>query len=236
MSITIVCTTYFPPGPDGRQRADDASDAAHSWSEHLTIEGEILLHVADDGSDGENYQRFVDLMEYDRPAGSQFSTKPFSESRQERHGVGASLNAGMRVAFERGDLVLYAVDDWKMDGPLDLTPWARLLERDEMIACVRLGIAHPGLTGTVEHDPESGQYYLRLDRHHFAFGHRPALYHRRMVEAYGWFDEDVNAYECERLYNERFCANPGPDVVLALTHHWRHASDVELADIDPRGA
>jgi len=46
--------------------------------------------------------------------------------------------------------------------------------------------------------------------------------------------EDINAYECERLYNERFCQAGGPDIALALPHPWRHIESVELAGVTPR--
>lgn len=226
--ITIVMTTYLPDAPTiadlqaVTNRKRDARAAARSWDRYLSYDGERFLHVADDGSR--------------EPPAIHWPYATPTQSRQEREGVGASLNAGLRVAFERSPLALYAVDDWELTGPLDLTPWANLLLEDESIACVRLGMAHPDLTGRVEHDPRSGEFFMRLDRHHYFFGHRPALYHRRMIDRYGWFATHVNAYDCERIYCERMAQRPGgPDVVLALTHHWRHMGGMELAHIEPRG-
>jgi hypothetical protein len=191
--ITIIATTYFPDGPDGLARAITADETIRSWAEHMKYGGDLRLHVADDGSntDAENIgYRWWPVRTW---------------SKQARRGVGASLNRGIEQALSVGDLLGYGVDDWALTGPIHLDPWAALLERDESIGCVRLGIAHPGLTGEVEHDPESGEYFLRLERHNFAFATRPFLMHRRFYEAYGPFDEGVNAYECERLFNERFC-------------------------------
>lgn len=221
--VTVVMTTYFPPGEGGASRQRAAIETLASWKTHLRYDGEIALHVADDGSGLEHWPALLFGWD-DRQDGS----------RQERHGVGASLNAGCKRAFARGDIALYAVDDWLLTADLDITPWVDLLMRGDGVCMVRLGPPHPDLSGTVMHLGDLG-WALRLDRHHFAFGHRPALYHPRMFEAYGEFAEDVNAYECERLYNERFCSIPGPDIVLALPHPWMpHPGSIELADINPR--
>lgn len=246
-AITFVATTYFPPGDPGAVRAAAFRQALESWAS-LRYQGELYLHRADDGSAQTGVVGLVPAIE------SAFAMAHYSASRQERRGVGASLNAGFRRAFERSPLVLYAVDDWEVVEPFDLTLWADLLMEREDIGCVRLGPPHPGTRGTVEMfsveaDPpanqEKGGWFLRLDPYAFAFGHRPALYHRRMIDAYGWFEEDVNAYECERLYAEHYARKqlahvaagrpPAPEVVLALPHPWRHIDSIELADIEPEG-
>jgi hypothetical protein len=229
--VTIVATTYFPPGEDGKLREVTARAAFASWRQNLIYDGELRLHVADDGSADAGW-----------PAAAALAPKapwvdplaPVTTSRQERQGVGASLNAGCDLAFAAGNIVLHAVDDWELQQDFDLTPWVDLLVADPNVCMVRLGPPHPWLTGTIENFPEG--WGMRLDRHHFAFGHRPALYHPRMFEAYGRFAEDVNAYECERLYNEHFCVTPGPDIVLALPTPWVPLESVELAGIDPRAA
>lgn len=235
--ITIVMTTYFPPGEIGARRAEAAAETLTTWVEHLRYDGELHLHIADDGSDRKHFLKL--------PTNH---TRHFSSlygSSQERHGVGASLNAGCRAAFKASPdgLALYAVDDWTLTAPLDLTLWAQLIG-PAGIGCLRLGPPHPGLTGTVKHWDNHGEidhpgiWWLDLDRHHFAFGHRPALYHRRMFDDYGWFDEDVNAYDCERLYNDRFgMRNAGSSIGLALHHPWKPIAEepeLELAGIDPR--
>jgi len=220
--LLICATTYFPPGRVGEIRASIAYSTIASWNENLLYGGERELLIADDGSDHEWLEA---LCRHYIGA---------SLRRQERHGVGASLNSGIALAHQMGALLLYAVDDWALRERFDITPWVRYLLAEESVGMVRVGMPHPGLTGVVEQVHEAG-WGLRLDRHHFAFGHRPGLYHQRMFEAYGPFDEDVNALECERLYNERFCAIPeGPDIVLALHDPWVHVGGVELAYIDPR--
>lgn len=221
-AITIVVTTYFPEGAIGDSRFKSARATLESWDQHLRYDGPFQCVIVN-------------------------SAGPIPEKRQNtllkklhgsytfldhQGGVGGSLNLGFKWAGERDSpLVLYAADDWALDADLDLTPWADLLIAQPNAAVVRLGPPHPDLTGQVLMLPQG--WVLRLDRHHYAFGHRPALYHQRLIEHYGWFDERSNAWECERLYNEHFCATPGPEVVYALPYPWRHVGETEVGDLEP---
>ncbi len=202
-------TTWFPPGEEGSKRLAIAKEALKSWEDHLFNKvGRIFLHIADDGSAYEMCADLIDYSEVWTPTGSV----------QERHGVGASLNEGFRRAFEVSDYVLYAVDDWALTYQCDLTPWIQLLEERENIGAVRLGPPHPDLTGIIIHD--DNRWFLQLDRHHFAFSLRPTLFQKRMLERYGQFPEDVNSYDVERMYSERFNALEGPpDIVYAYRIH-----------------
>jgi catechol 2,3-dioxygenase-like lactoylglutathione lyase family enzyme len=226
--ITIVITTYAPPGEDGVARREAAVKTWASWVDHLKYDGEILVHVADDGSSLEGYDHSYWTTLNQR---LQLTKEHVTYSRQERCGVGASWNQGLRVAHEQSPLSLYAVDDWQLLADYDLTPWANLLMTMELGA-MRLGPPHPWLTGQVEH--VEGGWMLRLDRHHYTFSMRPTLFHRRLFDAYGPLDEDISVMECERLYNERFCAANGPDIALALPHPWDHIYSVELAYVEPQ--
>lgn len=235
--IGVILTTYIPNGIAGDLRVQAILKTVKSWEDNLQYEGIFRLHHASDQILSTNY-----LM-------SNFFEFPFlrwygqiiSTSWQDRHGVGASLNAGFKTIWDvtPDALILYAVDDWMLTEPFDLTPWARLLLEREDVGMVRLGPPHPDLTGKIEMFTSEWQGWgLRLDRHHYAFGHRPALYHRRMIDDYGWFAEDCSALECERLYNEQFCSKASAgrrysDIVLALQHPWKHLDSVELADLDP---
>lgn len=247
-SVTIACTTWLPPGEDGEARLRAVCSAVASWHRHLEYDGAIHLHVADDGTDDAMMPELREMV------GDAWGyPSEISYSQQARRGVGASLNAGLAAAAARGDLILHAVDDWELAAPFDLTPWATLLLEDASIGMVRF-FPHPDLTGRVQYLGPLG-HALLLDRHHFAFATRPFLAHRRFFDAYGPFKEGVNAYDCERLYNDGFChgipladgrlmheARPGvwspgpggPDIVLALPSLWEPIASVELAHIVPR--
>lgn len=224
--IVIVMSVYFPASADGIRRVAAAHDTLVSWDKYLEYEGNLRLHIADDDSE---------LGKFD-PSLFWFRQRPDSitYSTQKRHGVGASLNAGFRAAYEYSPLVFYAVDDWSLTQPFNLTPWATLLLQREDIGMVRLGPPHPNLTGRIEHLAELG-WGLKLDDYSYAYAQRPALYHRRFTDAYGWFPEDMSALECERIYAERVVSNPNaPKVMLALPHPWDHIYTVSMSDWSPK--
>ena len=57
--------------------------------------------------------------------------------------------------------------------------------------------------------------------------------HKRFIDRYGPFPENCSALDCEYLYNDRFCNNQGPDIVLALPHPWYHIYGVDLSGVVP---
>lgn len=219
--VTIVMTTWLPNNEDGYKRLNILQKCLISWHENLIHDDDIFLHVADDGSDDSMTVALKNaVLECWPRHGTRFT-------RQERHGVGASLNKGIRESPT--DIVLHAVDDWELLKPLDIRPWVSLLEIPD-IAGFRL-FPHPDLSGKIQY--MGGVYAMKLDRHHFAFATRPSLWHKRMFQAYGKFEEQVSAYECERLYNLNYCLGKGPDLWMALPDEWRHVDGVELGDITP---
>lgn len=228
--ITIVMTTWAPPEKLGLQRMLAAWRALMSWQVLLEYPDDNLrLHVADDGSDpAHQYGLGMDT----NPCRWWTRSEGVTFSRQERQGVGASLNAGFKTAFQAGPLAAYFVDDWVLKQVMDLRPWARLLMEDESVGMVRLGPPHPNISGTVKHYPGIG-WGLLLDRHHYAFGTRPFLMHRRFYEQYGPFTENVSALECERLYNYWFCSHRGPGIVHALEYPWEPIEETHLSEVKP---
>lgn len=229
--ITIVMSTFFPdPYEEGKKRIDVAVAARESWDEYLHYDGELILHVADDGS------RFGSTKLYEP-----FRGHSTTQTRQTRHGVGASLNAGFEVGFKRSPVVAYFVDDWALTQPFDLTPGVDILLTKQTVGMVRLGPPHPGNTGRIFPMSELWQgWAMLLDFQGFAFAHRPALYHKRLIDYYGPFKEDCSALECEAHYSDRVntmasFVPPGaaPEIVLALPHPFMHQDSIELAYLDP---
>lgn len=225
-SITVVLSTWAPEGDTGELRMISAKKAVDSYNQFLHYEGELRLHFADDGSQQNGYPQSYLPFHHTR-----FGAPTFT--RQERRGVGASINAGFEKAFAEGGLAMYQQDDWALTAPLDLTPWVDLVQAHKYIGMMRLGPPHPWLTGEIIHDLRG--WFMKLDKHHYAYGMRPALYWPSFIEAYGPFAEGVNAFECERMYAERFCEIPGPDIAYALPYPWEHVGRVEVGDVVPDG-
>jgi hypothetical protein len=222
--VTVVMTTYFPEGEIGYKRLDAAELTLASWHSLLYYEGDLRLHIADDGSFICPYiNRWKDR---DWPDNS--------DSWQDQQGVGASLNKGFSKAYESSPIVFYGVDDWMLVEEFDITPWVRLLLEREDVGMVRLGPPHPNIRGKVEMFTELWQGWgLRLDRYAYAYGQRPALYHKRFTDAYGWFKEDVSAIDCEKEYAESFVQSVGPDIVFALPHPWLHIDTISMSSMTP---
>lgn len=223
--VTILMTTWAPDdGEKGRAREEAARRALRSWERQLRYSGSLFLHVADDGSALPGYPVRV-------TEGTLFWEKA-TFSYQQRQGLGASLNKGLAEAFSRSPLVLHAVDDWELLESLDLDPWVKtLLDPDLRLGMIRLGPPHPDLSGVVKMVPEG--WLLWLERHHYAFSFRPALWHERLIQTYGPFEERTSALHCEWDYNERFCGRSGPDIALALPVPWAHIYTSELSAVTP---
>lgn len=219
--LSIVCTTYFPLNAE-LTRMSVAKKTIQSWHEFLVYDGPINLILSDDGSrasvSNDIWQRGLVYRTW-----------------QDRGGVGASLNKGFKTAFSQsGPVACYFVDDWALTEPFYLTPWVYLLLKREDVGMVRLGPPHPNTRGSVEAFTDHIQSWgMRLERYGYSCGHRPALWHQRMIEHYGWFSEECSALECEKIYVEAFNRQQGPDVVQALPSKFFHLDSVELADIDP---
>lgn len=213
--ITIIMTVWFVD----EQRKQLAEDTLKSWSDYLFYEGDINLHVADDGSTLPWKVKTAYQLGF--PARRRMH---ITYSRQERHGVGASLNAGFKKAFETSPIVLYMVDDWQLTERFDITPWVQLLEEREDVGIVRLGPPHPYLRGEIMPYTSNWQgWAMKLDRYGLTVGDRPMLVHKRWTDYYGWRTEDINAQECERLASVKYAEFPnGPDIVYALPHPWFH--------------
>lgn len=224
-TLAIMTTTWAPDTEVGISRRASAEKAIRSWKKHLKYDGELRLHIADDGSLLPGYP---DTLGKIWPGAT--------VTRQERQGVGASLNNGFEAVISwETPVAAYLVDDWALTAPLDLTPWVRVLIEDDSVGMVRLGLPHPDLTGMVKHLGVNG-WGLLLARHHYACGHRPALYHRRFLEAYGRFLEGVSAMDCEQAYAQQFNNGVGPEVMVAMPHPWVHVGESEVGDVVPEGA
>lgn len=224
MRVTIVVTTWLQRSEVGIDRLLAARTAIASWERYLLYKGDLFLHVADDGSDR-------DLLRLVRPT-KMFRGNRITSTQQQRCGVGASLNAGFAEGFRHSPIVAYFVDDWALTAPLDITPWVELLDREQDVGMLRLGPPIAPMSGALRVFPE-GHHALEVGKEGFGFCHRPALYHKRMIETYGWFSEDVDAVKCEADYVAKFNGVQGPGIIYALPHPWEHLPSFKLSNLMP---
>lgn len=225
--VTCVMTTWFDSKHpiEMLKRYEAAKATARSWLQYLELDEEIFLHIADDGTDKEILNQFK------QDCWRMGWGDRITMSQNDRKGVGASLNKGFSLHMNH-HVIFYGVDDWSLPQGFDLNPWVSHLIFSKDIGMIRLGPPHPNLRGTVEHLGELG-WGLRLDKYSYAYGQRPALYHRRFIDAYGWFPEGKSAIDCEREYSERVNSMEGPAIMLALPHPWQHIYTTSLSDLTP---
>jgi len=224
--INLVAAIYFPPDERGPVREAGFRESLYSWYTNLFYGGELRLVMVNDGPPLPSYR------EWHRECKS---------LGHERSGVGGSLNVGFKAALERSPLILSINDDWLLTRQLDLTPWAQLLLEDEHFGAVKLMAPHPDTSGRVtplwRTPTEQYGWGLIFDRRNLAAGLLPSLYHQRFFDAYGWFDENISAWECEQRFNARFCQGQGLDIVMALPPFWEPGpgSAVDLGQESPVG-
>ena len=220
--ITIVTCTYFSKEHRGEERMENCRASIQSWIRLLKYP-EIAIHVADDGSDADLWQRFC---EYHRGI-------RITYSQQQRQGIGASLNAGLDQAWSTG-LALYIQDDLLLEQQIDLTFPASVLRDRDYLAAVRIGLPHPNTTGEWEHWPNSHRrdsMAMILEPHHYVMTFRPFLAHRRMQQL-GQYLIGVSAEQCERDFNERFCRGE-LRVAQWFPSPWYHQHVVDLGRLEP---
>lgn len=239
--ITIVATTWLPPGKED-ERLKDFMKSIVSWLSYLRYDdGDINLHIADDGTSDEWFEKLKRAVQFMWHPNLTDWVGDVTFSRQERHGVGASLNAGLKQAFSQGRYAFYTVDDWVLLSPLDLTTWVKFMEDDNYAAGMVRFFPHPDLTGTFKHIPPYGWATI-LDHHHYVFATRPCLWHERFFEpqlrGYGWFKEDCSALETEHDFNARILTwpyryHPGKEIWMAIPALWQHIDAFSLSDVVP---
>ena len=208
--ITILATTYVPPG--GQARADAIELSLRSWREHIKVSGDLHVHVADDGS-------AVDLEDLWRDVVGDWAS--FSYSRQEREGVGASLNRGLAICREKSPLVLYPMDDWQLVSDANLDPWVEILTQHQDVGCIRLTPSGGTTGGAARRFGAVVAVEFGRDGHYWSM--LPALHHERFFQAYGAFSEGTSAVEVEADYNRKVKSTNGPAVLTAILSPWQHA-------------
>lgn len=228
-TITVVPTLYIPPIEGGFGRLQVAKQTIMSWGEHMKYAGDLRLHVCDDTVQG--WEDTEQVLEYCRWA------DPTIQHTRGR-GLGGALNAGLRVAFEKSPLVIYADDSYSLVGDVDLTPWAALLMREEGIGAVSLMPPRPGQAGgecLYFHGIRTeGIAAVKFTRDGATWNGRPFMYHRRFFEFYGATPEDCSGYEWEIGYGLRFVEMAeGPEVVFAFHDPFQHVWTVRLGDKPP---
>lgn len=196
MAVTVVMTTYFPEGAVGDARVEYSARSFNGLFENLKCESGLRLHIADDGSSIDRWPYIRGVLQQADSIWQSSST----HTDAHRNGIGGSLN---KALAETDGLWMYTTDDWLLtdllvlDGPVSLLC-------NHGYDLVRLGPVHPNIQCTTRFDSNLG-WWLDIHQHYggFAFATRPFIATSEFIKKVGPFDEELNAYETERLYAEK---------------------------------
>ena len=172
--LCILTMTY--------NRKDILEDVLRSLNEHLYYLGPRQLIVCDDGSDDGTQEMLM-----------QFSGTLLIQNN--RVGLGANTNSGLRQAMALSPIILQFQDDMKLLTTLDLHPHVEKLMSDETCGYIRLwGVGGHRYTAKLEGNYwrvwwNSDDLYIPSDR--------PHVKHRRFHEFYGMYPEGKKTSETE---------------------------------------
>lgn len=138
-------------------------------------------------------------------------------------GLGASMNNGLRMAFDTSPVVLTTEDDWMLERDLDVSEWVDFLMDHEEAAMVRMGMGFfrrhnvrlaPDSHGlSVLMPPKTGQTV-------WVVNNQVGLRHRRMYDAIGLYAENCHPDVSESNFNTRYRKATGNYLKPMLRVYW----------------
>lgn len=159
--LTVLLLTY--------KRTDYACETLKSTLDNLKFDGEIAVHIADDGSP----KKHVDTIR--KVAGGYPHIVAVGSSNSERGGYGRNYNLATQQIHASSDFVLCLEDDWRLTRQLDINHLCKVLKSKPHIGCIRMG--YLGFTDKLDGHLErhEGETFLvfepsSLEKHVFA-GH-----------------------------------------------------------------
>lgn len=158
--LTIVLLTY--------NRYDYAVATIKSTLDNVKFDGELCVHIADDGSGNEYVQGLKNVI------GGYSHIHCLSASNSDRQGYGANYNLAMQTVHTYSDFILPLEDDWTLDRELNASIITDALKRKKF-GCVRMGYLGytQQLCGCME--LINGYNYFLIDEHspepHIFAGH-----------------------------------------------------------------
>lgn len=186
----------------------------------------LTWHIADDGSPNGHVPALSHLLD-----GYELTT-----SNTSRRGVGASMNLGASECLKRANYILWLEDDWELTTPFDLRPAIELLERNETIGMVRLAYISAGIVGKLVSD--AGHLWWMLDKGpQYTFTGHASLRHRRFLDAYMPYREDLSPGATELHMCGTYNNKPGPAIAVpAWTGEYgafSHIGGISFKDTEP---
>lgn len=190
--------------------------------DHLKFDGEISVHIADDGSPERHRENLKKI------AGGYAHVHSVGVTNAEGRGYGASYNLATQAVHPGVDFVLPLEDDWELREDLDVSPYIEALRQG--YNCVRLG--YIGFTQPLAAVFQSvaGQVYLAFDPNspepHVWAGH-PRLETVQFQRSVGPWPEGVDAGSTEFTVARRANARAGIAWPFAYRNLYAHIGTVQ---------
>ena len=208
--IVIVMLTWSgPPELDiANTRLEYTKKTIAGIKKHF-IYPNYTWHIADDNSTPWYQDEIKKLMEGE--------TYTFSDTKK-GWDMNNNWNTGMKVAFERADIIAGWPDDRFLDKDFDVKSYVRLLMSYEDICYIRLSGGEPRLKETILSRVGREWRLLGKDstaRHvYLAFNF---MLHKRWIDYYGYFEDNLWPLDiAEDTVDSHFRKTAGPGIVIPV--------------------
>lgn len=191
--VTVVMTTH--------NRTNVARAVIDSLVKNLKYP-KLKWCISDDRSDEGHVDKLVE----------QFKKNGINEvhvekTNNERYGLGASLNNGLRYAWTNSDIVLTTEDDWILEKELKLAHYVDIVNKSTDIAGIRLATMNYAIAN--KRSGHNGFYIVESDGKNktSVFNNQVMLRHKRTYDNIGYYKEncsgDVSEIDEIRKFNNQ---------------------------------
>lgn len=207
--LAIVMVTY--------KRTREALETVNSTCKNLIYPKELRRwYVGDDGSPKEHIDSILGALDANGEMMMGWHSERIRKPGQEStYFAGLGWNRALGIGHQYSEFVLWLEDDWRLETPLDIAPYIKVLMEHEEVGIVTFRILSVGAdVHTVGYD---GRHYLKYLRStQYAYSGNPLLRHGRFARHYGWFDEERNPGDIELDLDSRFREKEGPEIIRPL--------------------
>lgn len=189
-TISVMMTTH--------NRTAVACFCLESLIQKLRYSGRIHWIVCDDRSEDGHCKALESKFK-------QFGTSDYVILRtsNERYGLGASMNNGLKEAFKYGEIVLTTEDDWYLKNIYNIDDFVKLIYTQKNIAGIRIGAMGQS---TLTDSSIKGFKRVSGDRkRQDVFNNQIMIRHKRIFDAIGYMKENCDSktqeYDLYRRYN-----------------------------------
>lgn len=225
-TVAIVLFTYEPGG------RDTAAETLHNALSRIRYSGQIVVHIADDGSSDAHRAKLCAI--------ASSYVDAWTVTNAQRGGYGRSYNMATQCVHDFAPIVLCLEDDWRLERELDLDPLVRTLRARAGVDSIRLGYLGftQRLIGEVVHTPMG--IGLMLDANspepHVFAGH-PRIETREYERRVGPWPEGLPAGATEWEVAHRMEARYGVlwpmNLVLPTGDLFVHIGSLGLGEVVP---